>query len=54
MWHYVYLKVNPREVQILSRWLRTYTISTLLKELRRMMASKENMKLAQPPENSTY
>lgn len=46
--------INPREVPILSRWQRTYTISALLKELRHMMASKENVKLAQPPESSTY
>lgn len=46
--------VSPKEVQILARWQRNFTIHTLLRELRRLMTIKENCKLSQPPENSTY
>ncbi|KAK2192801.1 hypothetical protein NP493_22g02048 [Ridgeia piscesae] len=46
--------VNSKEIHILSRWQRSYKLETLLKELRRLMASKENHKLSQPPENSIY
>jgi ubiquitin-conjugating enzyme E2 variant len=47
-------RLNPREVQMLTNWQPNYTLCTLLKELRRMMTLKENCKLSQPPENSTY
>jgi len=46
--------VDVRAVPILSRWNREYTIKTLLQELRRLMLQKENMKLPQPPEGTTY
>ncbi|XP_055343994.1 ubiquitin-conjugating enzyme E2 variant 2-like [Paramacrobiotus metropolitanus] len=46
--------VDRRVVPILSRWQRSYTIKTVLQELRRMMAAKENQKLPQPPENTTF
>lgn len=46
--------VQKKDVQILAKWNRAYTIQTLLKELRRLMATKENYKLPQPPENSSY
>lgn len=42
------------QVQILKNWRRSYTIQSLLQELRRLMASPENKKTGQPPENSTY
>jgi ubiquitin-conjugating enzyme E2 variant len=47
-------RLNPREMSMLSSWLPGYTLCTLLKELRRMMTLKENCKLSQPPESSTY
>jgi ubiquitin-conjugating enzyme E2 variant len=47
-------RVNPKEMSMLSHWQNTYTLCTLLKELRRLMTLKENCKLAQPPEGSTY
>jgi hypothetical protein len=46
--------VDVRHVPILSRWSREYTIKSVLQELRRLMLLKENMKLSQPPEGSTY
>ena len=49
-----HVQVNSKEIHILTRWQRSYKLETLLKELRRLMASKENHKLSQPPENSIY
>ena len=46
--------VDVRVVPILSRWSREYTIKSVLQELRRLMLLKENMKLSQPPEGSSY
>ncbi|GBP64510.1 Ubiquitin-conjugating enzyme E2 variant 2 [Eumeta japonica] len=46
--------VDNRQVPILARWQRDYTIKTVLQELRRLMTLKENMKLSQPPEGSTF
>jgi len=46
--------VDSRAVPVLSRWNRDYTIKTVLQELRRLMLLKDNMKLSQPPEGSTY
>uniref|UniRef100_T1JK56 UBC core domain-containing protein n=1 Tax=Strigamia maritima TaxID=126957 RepID=T1JK56_STRMM len=46
--------VDKRAVPVLTRWQRTYSIKTLLQELRRLMTMKENMKLTQPPEGSTF
>ena len=48
------LKVDVRAVPILARWSREYTIKSVLQELRRLMLLKDNMKLSQPPEGSTY
>jgi len=47
-------QVDSRAVPVLSRWSRDYTIKTVLTDLRRLMVLKENVKLSQPPENSTY
>ncbi|WP_395241620.1 ubiquitin-conjugating enzyme E2 variant, partial [Salmonella sp. s51933] len=38
----------------LTNWQRKYNLKHSLTELRRLMTSKENMKLPQPPEGSTY
>lgn len=48
------VQVDNRQVPILARWQRDYTIKTVLQELRRLMTLKENMKLSQPPEGSTF
>lgn len=47
-------QVDTRIVPVLSRWDRNFTIKTVLQELRRLMLLKENIKLSQPPEGSTY
>ncbi|XP_046842952.1 ubiquitin-conjugating enzyme E2 variant 2-like [Xenia sp. Carnegie-2017] len=39
---------------ILKNWRRENTIKSLLTDLRRIMALKENMKTSQPPEGATY
>lgn len=41
-------------IPVLSRWQRNYSIKTILQELRRAMTLKENLKLSQPPEGSTF
>lgn len=46
--------VDRRQVCVLGRWQRAYTIKTVLQELRRLMTQKENMKLPQPPEGTCY
>jgi len=46
--------VESRSVGFLSRWSPDHTIKGVLQELRRLMTQKENMKLQQPPEGSTY
>ena len=46
--------VDKRNIPVLARWQRAYTIKTILAELRRAMTIKENMKLAQPPEGSAF
>lgn len=48
------LQVDSRVVPVLARWQREYTIKTLLQELRRLMTVKENMRLSQPPEGSSF
>ena len=47
-------QIDPRGVPLLNRWNRDYNIKMILQELRRHMLLKDNMKLAQPPEGSTY
>lgn len=46
--------VDSRGFSVLARWNRTYTMETVLVELRREMASSSNRKAPQPPEGSTY
>jgi ubiquitin-conjugating enzyme E2 variant len=46
--------VDARTFHILGRWNRTYTMETVLTELRREMAAPHNRKLPQPPEGSNY
>jgi len=46
--------IDCRQIPILSRWQREYTIKTILQELRRFMTMKDNAKLTQPPEGSCF
>uniref|UniRef100_A0A665X0T5 UBC core domain-containing protein n=1 Tax=Echeneis naucrates TaxID=173247 RepID=A0A665X0T5_ECHNA len=45
---------NRSIIPILAKWQNSYSIKIVLQELRRLMMSKENMKLPQPPEGQTY
>uniref|UniRef100_A0A2P2HWK4 Ubiquitin-conjugating enzyme E2 variant 2-like n=1 Tax=Hirondellea gigas TaxID=1518452 RepID=A0A2P2HWK4_9CRUS len=47
-------QIDRSKICVLVRWQRSYTIKTVLHELRRLMTQKENMKLAQPPEGTCY
>lgn len=46
--------VDKSQISVLLRWQRHYSIKTVLCELRRIMASKESVKLTQPPEGSMF
>jgi ubiquitin-conjugating enzyme E2 variant len=46
--------VDKRAVPVLAHWQRSYNIKTVLYELRRLMTLKDNIKLSQPPEGSTF
>lgn len=46
--------VDSRSIPVLAKWQNSYSIKVVLQELRRLMMSKENMKLPQPPEGQTY
>ncbi|XP_041431493.1 ubiquitin conjugating enzyme E2 variant 1 L homeolog isoform X1 [Xenopus laevis] len=46
--------VDPRAVSVLVKWQNSYSIKVVLQEMRRLMMSKENMKLPQPPEGQCY
>lgn len=46
--------VDKKCVAILARWQRSYSIKTVLQELRRIMSLKENLKLQQPVEGSVF
>jgi len=46
--------IDNRQVPVLARWQREYTIKTVLQELRRLMTVKDNLKLTQPPEGATF
>ncbi|XP_012660419.1 ubiquitin-conjugating enzyme E2 variant 1-like isoform X2 [Otolemur garnettii] len=43
-------RVDPRAIPMLAKWQNSYSIKVVLQELWRLMMSKENMKLPQPPE----
>lgn len=47
-------EVDVRAFPVLAKWQRSYTIKTILSELKRAMAARENLKLPQPPEGSTF
>ncbi|KAJ8906427.1 hypothetical protein NDN08_002920 [Rhodosorus marinus] len=47
-------QVDSTKCQVLKNWNRNYKIETVLKELRKDMASGANRRLAQPPEGTTF
>lgn len=48
------VQVDPRATAVLAKWQNSHSIKVILQELRRLMMSKENMKLPQPPEGQCY
>ncbi|XP_072172231.1 ubiquitin-conjugating enzyme E2 variant 2-like [Diadema setosum] len=53
--------VNPQTGEVirntlpsLARWQRSYTIKTVLQDIKRCMTTKENAKSSQPPEGSRF
>ncbi|KAK9823767.1 hypothetical protein WJX72_005358 [[Myrmecia] bisecta] len=46
--------VDPRHFHLLGHWNRSYTLETVLVELRKEMASPQNRKLPQPPEGTMF
>ncbi|XP_077982110.1 ubiquitin-conjugating enzyme E2 variant 2-like [Glandiceps talaboti] len=46
--------IDRKSCSVLARWSRSYTIKTILTDIKRMMTLKENAKLPQPPEGATY
>ncbi|OMJ29632.1 Ubiquitin-conjugating enzyme spm2 [Smittium culicis] len=47
-------KVMETKLNCLNNWKRSYSLETVLVELRREMASNFNRRLNQPPEGSEY
>ncbi|XP_064611390.1 ubiquitin-conjugating enzyme E2 variant 2-like [Liolophura sinensis] len=46
--------VDRGKVPVLNSWQRKYSIKTVLTELRKIMTLKENIKLPQPPDTSSF
>jgi len=47
-------RVDKRVVNCMNRWNRASNLKTVLTDVRKLMTLKENAKLPQPPESSTY
>ncbi|KAI8320259.1 ubiquitin conjugating enzyme Mms2 [Martensiomyces pterosporus] len=47
-------EVDPGRIACLKNWKRSYSLETVLTELRREMAQPQNRKLPQPAEGSTF
>lgn len=47
-------RVDRKVVGCMNRWNRASNIKTVLTDLRKLMTLKDNAKLPQPPESSTY
>ncbi|KAJ8268120.1 hypothetical protein COCON_G00132920 [Conger conger] len=46
--------VESRSIPVLNKWQSNFSIKMVLDELRRLMSSKDNVKLCQPPEGQTF
>ncbi|XP_013779529.1 ubiquitin-conjugating enzyme E2 variant 2-like isoform X2 [Limulus polyphemus] len=46
--------VEKRKLPVLNQWQKTYSIKTVLQDLRRAMTLRDNQRLSQPPEASTF
>ncbi|XP_030845094.1 ubiquitin-conjugating enzyme E2 variant 2-like [Strongylocentrotus purpuratus] len=47
-------EVLRNNLSVLDKWQRSYSIKTILSELKRAMTLKENAKLPQPPEGAKF
>jgi len=47
-------QVEPSKFPILNNWRNTYTLETVLVELKKEMISPQNKKLPQPPEGARF
>uniref|UniRef100_A0A8C6H879 Ubiquitin-conjugating enzyme E2 variant 2 n=1 Tax=Mus spicilegus TaxID=10103 RepID=A0A8C6H879_MUSSI len=47
-------RMDAWSIPVLAKWQNSYSNKVILQELRRLIMSKENMKLLQPPEGQTY
>ena len=47
-------RVDKRCVSCMNRWSRASNLKTVLTDVRKLMTLKENTKLPQPPEGSSY
>jgi len=47
-------EVDRKHFPVLSKWQRNYSIKHVLQDIRKTMTLKENLKLQQPPEGTTY
>jgi ubiquitin-conjugating enzyme E2 variant len=48
------LQIESRHVPVLGKWQSDFSIKDLLNDLRKLMSLKENVKLPQPAEGTTY
>ncbi|KAK7863048.1 hypothetical protein R5R35_006471 [Gryllus longicercus] len=47
-------EVDKNAVPVLAKWRREFTIEKVLRELQRLMTCRENLRLSQPPEGSSF
>ncbi len=54
MQNLIFFKVDRKHFSVLAKWQRNYSIKHVLQDIRKTMTMKENLKLQQPPEGTTY
>ncbi len=47
-------EIDRKYFPVLAKWQRNFSIKHALQDIRKTMTQKENIKLQQPPEGSTY
>ncbi|KJE96471.1 ubiquitin-conjugating enzyme [Capsaspora owczarzaki ATCC 30864] len=46
--------VDLTKLPLIAKWQRSYTMETVLSEIRKALSSKDNMKSSQPPEGTDF
>lgn len=46
--------IDPMKVDLLKNWDERYTIRVALESIKKQMVAKENIKLSQPPEGTSF